>query len=118
MIGVVRKGTGTSAAIPGVTVAGKTGTAELKSQCTPLEPKPAIQRIRSAKESSSQRLRRRRQRSEQHRRLVRVVRAGAAARASSSACCSSKTAPAATPPRRSRAKCSKPALQARRAVDR
>jgi penicillin-binding protein A len=34
MIEVVRKGTGTSAAIPGVTVAGKTGTAELKSECT------------------------------------------------------------------------------------
>jgi penicillin-binding protein A len=31
MIGVVRQGTGTLAAIPGVTVAGKTGTAELKS---------------------------------------------------------------------------------------
>jgi peptidoglycan glycosyltransferase len=34
MIGVVRSGTGTAAAIPEVTVAGKTGTAELKAACT------------------------------------------------------------------------------------
>jgi peptidoglycan glycosyltransferase len=33
MIGVVRFGTGTSAAIPGVVVAAKTRTAELKSAC-------------------------------------------------------------------------------------
>ncbi len=52
MIGVVRGGTGTSAAIPGVTVAGKTGTAELKSQCTPSSSESESAES-SAKESGS-----------------------------------------------------------------
>jgi cell division protein FtsI/penicillin-binding protein 2 len=39
MVGVVRSGTGTAAAIPGVEVAGKTGTAELRPNST--NPKDA-----------------------------------------------------------------------------
>jgi cell division protein FtsI/penicillin-binding protein 2 len=41
MIGVVREGTGTSAAITGVTVAGKTGTAELKTECSTQGEEPS-----------------------------------------------------------------------------
>jgi peptidoglycan glycosyltransferase len=49
MIGVVRLGTGTSAAIPGVVVAGKTGTAELKTQT----PCPSGSESSSHEESAS-----------------------------------------------------------------
>ncbi|MEA2382918.1 MAG: penicillin-binding protein [Solirubrobacteraceae bacterium] len=43
MLAVVRGGTGTAAALPGVDVAGKTGTAELKTTTTPTcTPDPAV----------------------------------------------------------------------------
>jgi Penicillin binding protein transpeptidase domain/Penicillin-binding Protein dimerisation domain/NTF2-like N-terminal transpeptidase domain len=41
MVEVVRNGTGTAAAVPGVPVAGKTGTAELKSECSSASASPS-----------------------------------------------------------------------------
>ena len=52
MLGVVRSGTGTAAAIPGVQVAGKTGTAELRPNSTnPEGRRRLVRRLRSGLEA-------------------------------------------------------------------
>jgi len=54
MVEVVRNGTGVRAAIPGVVVAGKTGTAELRSTqgCTPAADNPESCTVQSADDTS------------------------------------------------------------------
>jgi hypothetical protein len=74
MIGVVRFGTGTSAAIPGVVVAGKTGTAELKSACPPPARESASPQSSSAESGGREANGEHCERSPHHRRLVRGLR--------------------------------------------
>ena len=53
MLGVVRSGTGTAAAIPGVQVAGKTGTAELRPNSTePEGRRRVVRRLRAGREAA------------------------------------------------------------------
>ena len=70
MIDVVRYGTGTSAALPGVTVAGKTGTAELRPQLERSQGRQRLVRRVRPRRAAARRRRRdaRRRRLRRHRR--------------------------------------------------